>query len=270
MTHTECIELKRRQGCPLLIISAVVSLVAIFTFLAATPLHADTIYSGASVGSDGTIYGWGVTDASSMTAHTTQMNSTLSSPKGRSTAGSISAGGDYSRIDLSLPNDDNDTGTYFVTSYHWAYCPFYGWFLNGNQTGGSATVVPYVQIQMTTVSPTSIHTNTDPRNATISVQIFHQAIPQGTNASVSLQVGTASTIPPSGVAVSYNPANQQVTLPPGDSGKVTCTVEVYGAQGPSGQSTVNNLATLSNPTGVTITAPSPGTNAQIPLTVINP
>lgn len=81
MTRTACIELERRHERPLFIISEVFTLVAIFTFLAATPLHADTIYSGASVGSDGTIYGWGVTDATSMVAHTTHMNCTLIKPE---------------------------------------------------------------------------------------------------------------------------------------------------------------------------------------------
>ncbi len=118
-------------------------LVAVFTLLTTMPSYADSVYSGASVGSDGTVYGWGVTDAQSMTSHTTHMTTTLTSPKGRQATSSPSDG-DYTRADVNLPFLSTDTGTYTVVSLSWAFCPVLGrWFWNGVQSQASATVCDF-------------------------------------------------------------------------------------------------------------------------------
>jgi hypothetical protein len=85
-----------------------------------------SIYSGTSVGSDGTIYGWGVTDGTpppgfSMT-HTAYVWTSLTSPKGRWTAssspGTYTSGINVVQVDVSLPFDPNDLGTYTTQSDH--------------------------------------------------------------------------------------------------------------------------------------------------------
>lgn len=245
-THNACIELERRHERHLLIISAVVSLVGIFTFLAATPLHADNIYSGASVGSDGTIYGWGVTDATSMVAHTTHMNSTLSSPNGRQTSGTTS-GGDYSRIDLSLPNDDNDTGTYLVSSAHWAYCPYGGWFLNGNQTQGSASTA----VCDFTITPGSATRNCDGSKQEVTFHgvpnPYYCRINQNSDSTTCSYVTSGNIDPDSTPGDTYCALNSvsgyedyHISFfagPPqsdGTAGKLnpTLSIQFYGASGP--------------------------------------
>src|SRR5574337_999401 len=56
--------------------------------MAATSAQAITTYSGASVSSNGTVNGWGVTDAYvSGMLHTAYVSTTLTSPRGR-TSGS--------------------------------------------------------------------------------------------------------------------------------------------------------------------------------------
>jgi hypothetical protein len=109
-------------------------LVAVLSIAIPQKSYADTVYAGGSVGSDGTIYGWGVTDVRSMVNHTSQTNATLTSPNGRQANGSVNDGY-YTRVDLSLPFDSNDLGNYQVDSYSWAYCNVWNvWFLNGALT----------------------------------------------------------------------------------------------------------------------------------------
>jgi len=86
-------------------------------------------YSDMSVGSDGTIYGWGVTDANSggCYCHTAKVKTTIRSPKGRTrTASDLygSRGHEHARADVSLVWDDTDLGDYTDTSTHWAFCPY--------------------------------------------------------------------------------------------------------------------------------------------------
>ena len=81
-----------------------------------------SVGSGTSVGSDGTVYGWTVTDGTpppgySMT-HTAYAWTSLTSPKGRWTAsgptGTYTYGVNYVRVEVSLPFDANDLGTYWT------------------------------------------------------------------------------------------------------------------------------------------------------------
>jgi hypothetical protein len=85
-----------------------------------------SVYSSTSVGSDGTVYGWGVTDGTpppgySMT-HTAYVWTSLTSPKGRSAAsgpsGTYTYGVNYVSVEVSLPFDPTDTGTYTTQSFH--------------------------------------------------------------------------------------------------------------------------------------------------------
>jgi hypothetical protein len=71
-----------------------VSLAFALTLFTALPSYAYSCYSGASVGSDGTVYGWGVTDATPPPGmyHVAYVYTTLTSPKGRvANYGEISA-----------------------------------------------------------------------------------------------------------------------------------------------------------------------------------
>jgi hypothetical protein len=85
-------------------------------------------YSDASMGSDGTIYGWGVTDANSggCYCHSAKVTTTLRSPNGRTQTftRSTTIGQEYARADVYLLFDQNDVGNYTISSRHWAYCRY--------------------------------------------------------------------------------------------------------------------------------------------------
>jgi hypothetical protein len=103
--------------------AAELSLALILLVTAAPYAKGSGIYSGASVGSDGTVYGWGVTNVpggQTMT-HTNYVSGTLSSPGGRQASG-YSSGIDFARYDVSLSYDTRDTGTYIVQSLSSVYC----------------------------------------------------------------------------------------------------------------------------------------------------
>jgi hypothetical protein len=107
-----------------------------------TPLsaYAYSWYSGASVGSDGTVYGWGVTDATydSMTM-VAYIEVHLISPKGRDAYyGEISEPNTV-RQDVYLSFDPTDTGTYYVNSYSSGYCDnFHYWLFEDELSCASA------------------------------------------------------------------------------------------------------------------------------------
>ena len=97
------------------------SALSLFTAL---PFYAYVWYSGAAVGSDGTVYGWGVVDVTSYFMYNKGIVSTkLTSPKGRQ-ASAQSNDQNVARADVSLPFDPNDLGTYFTSSLHSGYCPW--------------------------------------------------------------------------------------------------------------------------------------------------
>ncbi len=99
------------------------------------------IYSGASMGSDGTVYGWGVTNVPGSPGymyHYNYISGTLSSPGGRQASGSYNAV-DYARYDVSLPSNSSDTGYYSVQSLSSVWCTAAGAWIVWNaltQSGG--------------------------------------------------------------------------------------------------------------------------------------
>jgi hypothetical protein len=128
-----------------------VSFVVVITFFTALRSQAYSYYSGASVGSDGTVYGWGVTDATPPPGmyHTAYVYTTLTSPKGRvADYGWVSAPSTV-REDVSLPFDPTDLGTYVVSSLSSGFCHTCGcwWFQNfpsgASETNAPARLVPY-------------------------------------------------------------------------------------------------------------------------------
>lgn len=69
----------------------------------------------ASVGSDGTIYATGITNAGGMQEHTAWVNVTIQSPGGRSNTGVWYAySGGYAVANTSLAFDPNDLGDYDI------------------------------------------------------------------------------------------------------------------------------------------------------------
>jgi hypothetical protein len=127
------------------------SLLAALTLVTALPSFAWTYYSGASMGSDGTIYGWGVTDVSvaPMMYHTAYVTTTLTSPvKHRRAYGSGNAQNSVS-VNVSLPFDPNDVGTYVVSSCSSGFCYVCRcWLINNQPSQASANdsparLVPY-------------------------------------------------------------------------------------------------------------------------------
>jgi hypothetical protein len=85
-----------------------------------------SIYSGTSVGSDGTVYGWAVTDGTpppgySMT-HTAYGWTSLTSPSGRYVAsgpsGTYAQGVNTVRVQVSLPFVPTDLGIFKTISMH--------------------------------------------------------------------------------------------------------------------------------------------------------
>lgn len=106
----------------LLVAFRFVSVLAAFTVFTSMPAHAWTYYSGASVGSDGTVYGWGVTDVTAGGMyHMAYVSSTLTSPQGRQAWGNGSAQNSV-RDNMSLPFLSTDTGTYLVSSVSSGFC----------------------------------------------------------------------------------------------------------------------------------------------------
>jgi hypothetical protein len=68
-----------------------------------------------SVGSDGTIYATGITNAGGMQQHSAYVTTTINSPKNRQGYGyqSVSSGG-YAVANASLSLDDTDLGEYTI------------------------------------------------------------------------------------------------------------------------------------------------------------
>jgi len=99
--------------------------------VAATPGYGITTYSGASAGSNGTVYGWRVTDAyvGAYMTHTAYVTTTLRSPSGRLSSSGWQSATNYVRADVSLGWNATDLGNYTVESTHKAFCIYMGWFI---------------------------------------------------------------------------------------------------------------------------------------------
>ncbi len=134
---------------------AVFALVGILAALLFAPRAAEAMtygrvtYSDISVDSNGTIYGWGITDANSAGCycHTAKVTTTITSPQGRTQTASDIYGGrghEYARADVSLGFLSTDVGNYTLSSTHWAFCPYCGcYFISGTHTGASETVCDF-------------------------------------------------------------------------------------------------------------------------------
>ena len=100
-------------------------LVSALTLFTALPSYAYSWYSGASVGPDGTVYGWGVTDVTTSSMyHMAYVWVTLTSPKGRQNGPGYWSAQNSVRGDAMLAFDPTDLGTYEVQSTNQGYCYF--------------------------------------------------------------------------------------------------------------------------------------------------
>ena len=98
--------------------SSLIGLLLIF----AAPARAITTYSGTSVGTNGNVYGWSVTDAYvGGMYHDAYVTATLRSPKGR-TASSNREARSTVRADLYLSWDPTDMGWYDEEAEHQYFC----------------------------------------------------------------------------------------------------------------------------------------------------
>jgi hypothetical protein len=84
------------------------------------PLSGQYLYESVSysIGSDGTIYATGVTNAAGMQQHSAWVVTNIVSPTGRAGEGqqSVSSGG-YAVANASLAFDQNDLGEYTISAY---------------------------------------------------------------------------------------------------------------------------------------------------------
>ena len=126
-------------------------LVSALALLTALPSHSYSWYSSASVGPDGTVYGWGVTDVTSSSMyHMAYVWVTLTSPNGRQNGPGYWSAQNSVRGDAMLAFDPNDTGTYQVQSTNQGYCYFCNCLIVNGGSGASVTV-PYAAVVLNTV-----------------------------------------------------------------------------------------------------------------------
>jgi hypothetical protein len=216
---------REKQGGEMLLRASGLGAFAVaLSLLSAAPLHADTFYSGAAVNSNGSVYSWGVTSACSMSSHTTHMNSTLTSPKGRQASGNASDGCS-TRVDLYLAFDPTDLGTYEVESDSWAFCPVLGlWFWNGVESQGSANNNAQLSCGGAVTRPQSVTcTVSNYGGATISNWKFTD----GQNGQVTVTSGSGANTW-SGAAVQSGTVSVQVSYLPGP---ITASVTVNARTG---------------------------------------
>ncbi len=216
---------------------------------AAIPVRGITQYSGAAVALDGSINGWGVTDAHySGMYHTAYVSNTLTSPNGRTASSGWRNAGNWVRADVYLGWDATDLGTYLATSNHKFYCPYAGTVLRPN-TSGSTTVYDFtVTISAQEILPRETGT---PYQMTVTVQTNPYVSRTVTFGEVRIAATTAGHEPnhpttlPSGMGGSFNPASDNTSS---STGRLTST---YTAPSPAGEYQIK--ATIE---GRTRTAPS--------------
>jgi hypothetical protein len=93
--------------------------------LATLPCRGSAWYAGMTAGSNGTTYGWAVTEVTSQSVyHEAFVSVTLSSPNGRQDSLDTQSDQNTVREDVSLAFDENDLGDYFTDGTHSAYCDF--------------------------------------------------------------------------------------------------------------------------------------------------
>ena len=114
-------------------------LVSALTLFTALPSYAYSWYSSASVGPDGTVYGWGVTDVTCYSMyHMAYVWVTLTSPKGRQNGPGYWSAQNSVRGDAMLTFDPTDLGTYQVQSTNQGYCYFCNCLIVNCGSGASA------------------------------------------------------------------------------------------------------------------------------------
>jgi hypothetical protein len=119
----------------------IVPLVCLFAISIFTPgpalAQSESVYSDQWVDSAGTLYSYGVTDASDMYEHSAYASVSISSPSGRHASNSFSAGEyGYADTETYLDFDENDLGEYILIFGYSAYCPYYGDLGSGNTSVG--------------------------------------------------------------------------------------------------------------------------------------
>ncbi len=113
----------------------------VVAFLTVIPAYGWDTYSGSSVGSDGTTYGWGVTNAPQAGyLHTAYVTTTLTSPNGRTHSVYWKSATTSVRADVWLLWDPTDEGTYLTSSTHKAYCRYMGWFMYNIHSSSSLEI----------------------------------------------------------------------------------------------------------------------------------
>jgi hypothetical protein len=110
------------------------------------------------VGSNGTVYGWGVTDVTyTGMYHMAYVTTTLTSPVKQRQAYLYRSAQNSVRADVSLPFDPDDLGTYLVESFNSGYCyVIMGLILNSWSQGSLA--VPYSATFIAEMSATPLST----------------------------------------------------------------------------------------------------------------
>jgi len=145
-----------------------ICILATLALLTPLPAHAVSWYSGTSVGSDGTVYGWGVTDGTPPPGpymyHVAYVTTTLTSPvKHRQASNSLNHQ-NLVRVDVSLPFDPLDLGPFTTYSVSDAFC--YAaliWFIY-QQPSQASTTVPLVVITLRNGSNQTVSTDNAARN----------------------------------------------------------------------------------------------------------
>jgi hypothetical protein len=120
------------------------SLLSALILFSPAPSHAWSWYSGASVGSDGTVYGWGVTDVTVYNMyHVAYVTTTLTSPVKHRQASHQGNAQNSVRADVSLPFDPNDLGTYIDSSLSSGYCYTCCCYMFQNCGSGASATEPW-------------------------------------------------------------------------------------------------------------------------------
>jgi len=119
------------------------TLTAALTLLSVAPSSGWTWYSSSSVGADGTAYGWAVANVSTYTMyHVAYVTVTMTSAKGRRAFLDWRSAHNSIREDVSLPFDQNDEGTYFVTGTHSGWCNYCACWLFEDDGSQVSFIVP--------------------------------------------------------------------------------------------------------------------------------
>jgi hypothetical protein len=141
MNSIQRCEIERRRWRALVRTLQVASLLGALTLFTALPVHGYSWYSGASVGSNGIVYGWGVTDVTSHTMHhQAYVTTTLTSPKGRKDGPVYGNAQNSVRVDVALGFDPSDLGTYLVESTNQGYCYACNCWIVNSGSGASVTI----------------------------------------------------------------------------------------------------------------------------------